>query len=63
MPSRASVAEELVDDGLLMLRQAEDGKPEYALTPAGVEFAQELLATSPRAREYLRKLRGKEAEA
>lgn len=51
------VADELVEEGLLTSRIAPDGVREYALTPEGVELAQQLLRDSPSARAYQASLR------
>jgi hypothetical protein len=52
------VADELVEEGLLIRGQAPDGTPAYALSEEGAKFAAQLLEESPSARAYLDELRG-----
>jgi DNA-binding PadR family transcriptional regulator len=54
MPS-PNVLEELLEDGLLELREGPDG-PEYALTEKGREAARKMMAHNQLARAYFRSL-------
>lgn len=54
---RSSVADELVEEGLLAYGAAEaDGSVPLFLTEQGVRFVDELLERSPTARDYLHHL-------
>lgn len=52
----SSVLAELIEEGLLIYREGPAG-PEYALTPAGLDKAIELLENSQQARDYFRERR------
>jgi hypothetical protein len=60
---RSSLADELVEEGLLTCVGAADGSIEYFLTERGARFVDELLERSPTARDYLHHLQEREPDA
>ena len=59
---RFSLADELVEEGLLTRGRMPDGKVEYFLTEDGARLANELLERSPTARKYLSELQERQRE-